>query len=154
MPDRLAASLAPEFTVVDHGELLQVTLPDGMHVALIARDPLQVELGLSVVLPPSEASDPDALQEWGASADAHLRAGPLPDWTEVGFVAPPVGELVQGEAIDDPDTAVWSYELPVTVRAAAVGQVREILDWALARPREFVLWGVDGPLSALEPVDG
>ena len=148
----LATVLAPDFAVIDHGELLQITLPDGAHVALVGLDPLQVELELSVVLAAPEPVEPEALQAWGGAADAHLRAEVVADWQEVGFVVPPVGSLAAGEVEDDPDRKIWSYELPATVFAASLLQVRDIVEWGLAREREFVLWDVDGPMTPLQPV--
>ena len=149
--DHLTAVLAPDWRVIDHGQLLQITHVDGEHVALVGLDPVQVELGLSVVLAAPEPADPEVLQSWAQTADAQLRATETGAWEEVGFVVPAVGELAEGEVLDDPDRTIWSYELPVTVRAASLAQVRDIIAWGLAQERAFVLWGAEGPMTALRP---
>jgi hypothetical protein len=147
----LTAVLAPDWRVIDHGQLLQVTATDGAHVALVGLDPVQVELELSVVLAAPEPADPEVLQAWAQTADAQLRATETGAWEAVGFVVPAVGELAEGEVLDDPERTIWSYELPVTVRAESLAQIRDIIAWGLAQERAFVLWDAEGPMTVLQP---
>ncbi len=150
--EALSAALAPELQVIDHGRFAQIVRADGEHVCVVGFDPLAVEFELSVVLP-VDREDEDTRLAWARVADDLLRADRTVPWIEAGFVVAEVGEVLDAEVVDDPDRRVWSYDVPVTTRAATVEQIREIVDWAWAREREYVLWGLDGPMSPLRPVD-
>jgi hypothetical protein len=139
-------ALAGRWELVDHGAFGEVTDADGVHVALVGYEPPQVEVDLSVVL---AVADED-LQDAAEAADRLLRSDHLAPWVSEGFVPAPVGAIYEGESAEDPESGVLSYDLPVTSLAGDAAGVVRLLAFAEGRPRDFALWGVDGPLTALE----
>jgi hypothetical protein len=137
--------LGTSFSVVEHEGCVQVLDGAGNHVALVGQDPLQLEAELSVVL----ADDGRPVEERAAEADRMLRGEVAPSWRATGFVVGAAGEVHEGEAVDDPEHVVWSYELPVTTLARDTDELVTLVHRVRSAPTDFVLWGPGGPLTAL-----
>lgn len=141
----IGRALGEGFSIEDHGAFGEITDADGVLVALVGYAPLQVEVDLSVVLAVADEDVQDAAE----AADRLLRAEQLGPWIARGFVPAEVGAVYEGESADDPEAGVLSYDLPVTSLARDAADVRALVDFALSLPRDFALWGPQGPLTAL-----
>ena len=146
--DDVALALGAAFSVEDHGEYGEITDADDALVALVGYDPLQIEVDLSVVLAVAE----DAVQDAAESADRLLREAQLAPWIAEGFVPAELGAVYEGESADDPESGVLSYDLPVTSLARDADHLRALVALAVRLPRDFALWGPNGPLTVLERV--
>lgn len=144
--DEVADTLGAAYAVEDHGEFGEITDADDALVALVGYAPLQIEVDLSVVLAVAE----HALQDAAASADRLLRAAHLAPWLAAGFVPAEVGAVYEGESVEDPESGVLSYDLPVTCLARDADHLRALVALAVQLPRDFALWGPNGPLTVLE----
>lgn len=141
--ETITAVLGDAYQIIEHDDFVEIQDADGVTLALIGGSPLVVQAELSAVL--LDAAD---VASAASAADEALRTGPAPAWIESGFVLAEAGEARGGESDDGAEW--WSYDLALTTQAAGADQLREIIDWIFAQPREFAWLSADGILVETE----